>query len=368
MESSLQSEGGYSSEGILGYPWTQSAKPGLVPILRTQGAQSPGRYAGNHALISSGDALHAKEALADYAPDGTLGYGYARYPGDRDSLVSVSAGGVTIKSNADTGGSVWEWLWHGKQFINDYDYGRQLSMAVYAFGKALQETGDKYGGPKIPVYNRHPSPTLYVKTSGNEQSSRAVPIDWSPDNLKGGKDNAVIYPDVKIGKDVTLNWVGPDGVDRNWPVVLYESVYEGPAIPVATIEAPTAYLTAEFTTYYKYDPVKDELSPIKALHTKVNVSGGGANGLIVASGTDPNAIAFGVYENDPNAGIVLFDNSGPGGGQYGSSFSKWGVLYRSTVRPNWKFRTWMATDTVPRIKEYFRQLYLWKVTSRDSGK
>jgi hypothetical protein len=191
-----------------------------------------------------------------------------------------------------------------------------------------------------------------------------VPVEWLPDHFSGGSNNPVIYPQVALGKELTLNWHGPDHVDRKWPVALYESIYEGPALPVATVEAPTAYLTAEFTTYYKYDPKTDSLTPITIYHDKVNVSGGTASGVIIASGAGADAVAMGVYINDPNAGLVIYDNAGPSGGKFGSSFSKWGVVYRSGLIPKWTFRSWIATDNVRNIQSYFHQLYLWHVTSR----
>jgi hypothetical protein len=292
------------------------------------------------------------------------GFAYRRAAGER--LTSVSGGGVTVKSNKSAGGAVWEWWWHGKQFINDYDYGRQLQMALYTDdGKALEEAGDKYGTPDVPAYARHESPTLYVENSAvNHQSSRAVPIEWSPEGHSGGMSNAIIYANAKIGKEITLDWIGPDKVDRQWPVIMYESVYEGPPFPAVSIEAPTAYLNAEFTTYYKYDPRTDSLTPLAVDHSKVNVSDGGVGSVIIASGPGPDAIAMGIYMNDPNAGVVIYDNSGPSQGKFGSSFSKWGVVYRSGVTPVWKFRTWIATDQVHNVQKYFRQLYLWGVSSR----
>lgn len=353
-----QTSDGYSAGGNLGYVWTKAdGHPGVAPVIRA--AADGGTGAAAHTLMLPGETING------FSASGTLGYAYPREL-RAETLVSVSQGDVTVKSNASTGGAVWEWWWKNRQFVNDYDYGRQVSMAVYTDdGKALEEGGDEFGGPDIPLYARHPSPTLHLRNSdAQRQSSRAVPVEWLPDHFSGGPNNPVIYPMVVLGKELTLNWHGPDHVDRKWPVALYESIYEGPALPVATVEAPTAYLTAEFTTYYKYDPKSDSLTPITINHDKVNVSGGTASGVIIASGGGPDAVAMGVYVNDPNAGLVIYDNAGPSGGKFGSSFSKWGVVYRSGLIPKWTFRSWIATDNVRNIQSYFHQLYLWHVTSR----
>jgi hypothetical protein len=287
-------------------------------------------------------------------------------PAAGEKLVSARGGGVTVSSNANAGGSVWEWWWHGNQFINDFDYGRQLSMAVYyESGEALQETGDKYGTGNINAAARHPSPTAYVSTSRSaHQSTRSVPLEWVPDQHGGGPANPVIYLNVTIGKELALNWTGPDGRNRNWPVAMYESVYDGPFQKVANVEAPTAYLNSRFSRYYKYDPATDQLQAIDARQTKVNVSGGGADGLILASGKGLNAVAMGIYKNDPNAGIVLYDDTRLKQGKYGPHFSKWGVIYRGEIQAGWTFQTWIVTDTVENIKRDFQQLFSWGVSSR----
>jgi len=359
--------GQYQSSELLGYVWTKETPyPGMIELLRTDDIRGSNVGSRMHALISGGDSLRKPEALTGYRVASAVGSAYPRL-NVNEVLVAVSGGGVTIKSNANTGGAVWEWWWGGKEFINDFDYGRQLSMAVYCeTGQALQEAGDKYGTSNIPLHERHPSPTIELKNlTPSQQSTRAIPLEWTPDEHGGGRNNPVIYANAKIGKNISLDWRGPDNVDRNWPVVMYESVYEGPAFTVVNVEAPTAYLVPEFSTYYKYDPKTDTLTPVAATHAKVNISGGGADGLIIASGRGPDAIAMGVYKNDPNAGIVVYDDSDQTQGHYGATFSKWGIVYRSAVSEKWSFRSWIVTDHVRNIQSDFHQLYVWGVTSRD---
>jgi hypothetical protein len=353
----------------LGFVWPAAdAGDGRASIVRVRRQILGVETGAATTFVAAGDALHRQEALKGYTVDGILGSAFPRFSAS-ELLVPISYGGITVKSNANAGGAVWEWWAMGKQFIDDYDYGRQLSMAIYTpDGRALQETGDNYGSAGIPLYERHPSPTEYVRNSVNHQSSRAIPLDWTPDTWSGSKDNPVAYLNARLGKELTIDWLGPDKVDRHWPVAVYESIYEGPPFAVAVVEAPTAYLTAEFNTYYQYDPKSDTLSPVTAYHTKVNLSGGEASGLIIATGSGPNATAMGVYISDPNAGLVLYDNSGPDGGHYGSSFSKWSVIYRSQVSTVWKFRTWIATDSVQNVQKQFHQLYVWGVTSRDPSR
>jgi hypothetical protein len=229
MDSFTAGEGGYNTEGIIGYMWQSGgAKPGLSGLTRYYDNQPQSANAGDHATVVDPSPVAHPQGLAYYALDVVpLGYGYARYPGTAVSLASVSGAGVEVKSNVVTGCAVWEWWWNGIEFINDYDYGRQLSAAVY-YGSpatnALQEAGDVWGtgDPGVSVDTAHPSPCKSITTSGNSQSTAAIPLDWTPSNFAGGgKNNPAIYPDVTIGKTITLDWIGPDNTDREWPVALY---------------------------------------------------------------------------------------------------------------------------------------------------
>ena len=345
---------------ILGYAWISAASAEGLALLSEETAAKASKESNTRVLSLKREHAGSTSRDANW-------WVYPRAPGSSESLRSVSAGGVTISSNMNAGGSVWEWWWRGRQFINDYDYGRQLSMAVYTEdGESLEETGDKYGDPGTPFVRRHSSPLVSIMLkSKTRQVSRAIPLEWDPDVKSGGPDNPVIYPDVKLGKNITLNWSAQKNPRRNWPVVMYESVYEGPPLEVATVEAPTAYLLAEFNTYYAYNPKSDSFEKVTLRHNKVNMSGGAAFGLIVARGSGLNATSMGVYIDDPNAGLVLYDNSGPSSGKYGSSFSKWGVVYRSGLTSHWTFRTWIATDSLRKVQGYLRQLHAWNVKSRD---
>jgi hypothetical protein len=367
MDSLISGEGGYATEGVLGYPWTVStAHPGLAPIVRFYNNQAGSNSAGDHAAGIGGDLLHSAESFPSYIAEAPMGYAYARFLNSNAETRSVTGGGVEIKSNLVTGGAVWEWWYKGKQFINDYDYGRQLSAAVYVGSHSLQEGGDVYGTPEIAVHSRHGSPVLAVTTQGSVQSTLAIPLEWTPALLGGDLNHPVIYPDVQLGKEIQLNWIGPDGVNRGWPLVQYETVFKSKGLSQAIVEAPTAYLNTEFRYYYSYDPVLNKLNKISIRQDKANIPGVPLSTAIIASGPDMGDLAMGVYIFDPNAGIVLYDESGDSSGQFGSSFSKFGVVYNGPVSAKqWKFKTWIVTDTVENIIKDFKTLYEWGVMSRD---
>jgi hypothetical protein len=371
MDSLSPGEGGYLTDGVLGYPWaSQTARPGLAPLTRIYDSQVGNPWTGDHALMVAADALHPGESFAYYSVDGPVGYGYARYVNTDQELRSISGGGVTVSSNVATGCSVWEWWWNGIQFVNDVDYGRQISAALYPYQTtaALQETGDLNSGQSLQPLARHSSPCLSYSSSGPGQSTRAIPLDWHPENWGGGVNNPVIYPDVTIGKNLTLDWIGPDGVDRQWPVALYETVVTGVSLDRAVVEAPTGYLNPSFSTYYSYDPTTRSLTQYPLGYQTVQNLGPGPLALIIAMGTGMSAPAMGVYKNDPNAQMTLENNTQPDGGSYGQydgPYSKWSVHYDSGIQSSWTFRSWIITDTLQNVINDIQQLYTFGVTSRD---
>jgi len=343
--------------------------------------QSQSPNAGDHATAVEVAPIPHPQALPTYHPEGPIGYGYARYPGTDNVLAWQTGGAVTVKSNLAVGCALWEWWWNGLQFVNDYDYGRQMQVALYPLdgSSALGEAGDAWGLPDIAVDARHPSPCVTFATgtspSGPYQTTAAVPLDWSPQSFGGGADNPVIYPSVRLGKTITLDWIGPDNIDRNWPVALFQTNIQtpsnSPGISDAFIETPTGYLNAQFNTYYYYNPATQALTQVLASTVgsagyNVPLPASGPQAVILASGTSPTSPAMGVYINNPGSGMTFYDNSsGLSTGQYGSNFVKWGALYRGPVPAGtWTYNTWVMTDTRQNVIAYMNQLYTWGVVSR----
>jgi hypothetical protein len=142
MVSIKKGEAGYNTEGILGYAWVNpNAHPGLSPIQRVVNTQAGSPHYRDHALAvvqTTTPEAKAEDKLLNegYHLETPLGYAYARYPSTTNDqfLATVSGGGITVASNAAVGCSVYEWRWSGIQFINDFDYGRQIGSSFGAIG------------------------------------------------------------------------------------------------------------------------------------------------------------------------------------------------------------------------------------------
>ena len=189
---------GYVVEGPSGFPWdTNSSVPGLIQLF-----EGFDRQTGDHALV------RPDEFLPGYAPKALGVYGYGRFGNLEESLVSLSAGGVTIKSNRVAGGTLWRWFWNGVQFVNTYDYGREIQSAFCFNGCDANptEAGDTFSSPSTAPGVRHGSPLLVAKNLGSTQITRAIPLQFDPSGMGGGPANPVVWSDIGLGKDITLDF------------------------------------------------------------------------------------------------------------------------------------------------------------------
>lgn len=278
---------GYSLDEVLGYPWSNPA-PGLVQI--PEGFNS---VTGDNAMM-----LPA-ENLPGYVPQPLPAYGYPRYGNQGEVLLDLTAGGVTVESNAVAGGVVWRWTWNGMQFINNADYGRQIQDAFY-YGDLSQtnpnEAGDYYHRDNPAA--SHGSPLLRFENNGNTQSTRAIPLNWDPTVFGGDPDHPVIWDQIVLGKDLTLNFNNMGSVAQyTTHLVLPTPVTEG------GLAEPAIYLRANFNRFWTYDAPSKTLNEVTSQVPRAACTTGNeyvfytqAGGTIIS---DPSAnFAMGVYAVD----------------------------------------------------------------------
>ena len=251
---STTAESGYTIEGPLGFPWTnRSASRGLEPLME-----------GFNAALDDFAILGPFEQIQGYSED-TLGvYGYGRFDNQAESLLSLSAGGVTIQSNRVAGGSLWHWFWNGQQFINNHDFGRQVQAAffVHASNTLVRnptEAGDQFSSPDLRSGVWHGSPLLQAYNVGSTQVTRAIPLDFDPGSFGGDQDHPVIWQTVVLGKDVALNFNNMGSVAK------YTTHLKLPSFQAGTLEMPTPYLRSAFNRFWTYDASNDTLSEVTSV-------------------------------------------------------------------------------------------------------
>lgn len=388
MDSVSTNEGGYALEQALGYPLASAnALAGLTPITRWRNTSN-----GDHATLDHIDSLPG------YVKEGALGrYGFARYDDMSEVLIRCpsagTAGGVAVESNAVAGGSIWQWYWNGTSFINHSDLGRQMQTSIAqglnADGttspQALTEAGDKY-----PLYSNpsfaHGAPCSELRNmSGvSGQVSRGIPLEWHA--LNGGPQQPSLDIDAVLGKDIYLNYMMPDGINRNWPVAKYVAYVKIPnTAQVRAAEIPTVYLPGNFNRFYTYDAglpgQPGTLTEVTAQMPDGTVNPGWAKyfapaskygGVIVSDAT--GAKAMGMYAAMTTApypgcatmfGLWKFINpNGPHSTTSAScvKMSVWrgiNAANQGTATINAgvnQYNSWVMTDTVANIAQYMDML------------
>jgi hypothetical protein len=253
---------GYHAEGPLAYPFA-SAQTATTRLIRTHNA-SIGDYSLRNATGLEFEQGYVDQPLSVF--------GYPRYYNNFTYFKSLRGGGVAIQSNVAAGGALWHWTWNGMQVVNNYDYGRQIQTDIFPSDYANPtEAGDGWSPNFRPPGQYHGSPIALAVNNGLTQSTRSVPLEFDPDGtlqcqyqpppgpcpgFGGGQDNPVIWPEVMLGKDVTLNFRSLG------PVALYTTSMQVPK-PLdanAAREIPVVYLRAGFTRMFTYDAASAALT------------------------------------------------------------------------------------------------------------
>lgn len=252
---------GYKVEGILGYPFV-SQQPGTSELIRTYNPTTS-----HHSLRNSSGL----ETDLGYTDQPLHVYGYPRYYNRSQQLLTVTGGGITADSNLVAGGALWHWTWNGVQVLNNWDYGRQTQTDIFPVDYANPtEAGDTWSHSQVPAVN-HGSPLLLAENEGPTQRTRSVTLEFDPDGTQqcngmqpvgpcpgfgGGRSNPVVFRDVVLGKELTLDFRGLG------PVALYSTFVQIPKALVSNTnrEIPVIYARANFYRMFAYDAEAKDLS------------------------------------------------------------------------------------------------------------
>jgi hypothetical protein len=285
---------GYRVEGILGYPFV-ARQPGTSELIRTYNPST-----GHHSLRNS-TGLETEQGYIDQR----LGvFGYPRYYDRGEQLLSLSGGGVTVDSNLVAGGAIWRWTWNGVQFINNWDNGRQIQTDIFPPDFANPtEAGDTWSTYTSPAAVNHGSPIALAENVGPTQRTRSITLEYDPDGTQqcyfvtpvgpcpgfgGGPNNPVVWSDVMLGKDVTLDFQGLG------PVALYSTLMQVPKpLPAGTgREIPVIYARTSFYRMFTYDAETAKLEENPCANGAIVITPN--YGGVIATNREKDA-AIGIY-------------------------------------------------------------------------
>jgi len=168
------------------------------------------------------------------------------------SMLYLDNGTVRVGLAMAWGGAIVEVTRHGKNFVNAYDPGREIQIALYD-GSPFPPCGKCEGARGWdPVqagdWHRHGSPLLAKRIGSDDLYTRTQPMQWYPDNKGGGTSNA-IPTDIVIEQTVSFVPDCPFAVH-----VHFKITHTGTDIHTNhKQEVPAVYVNEEFNHLIYYD-------------------------------------------------------------------------------------------------------------------
>ena len=365
MTSTQAGESGYSTDATLGYLYPAQLD-GTTEVTRWFDSST-----GDHAIRRSGESMpgYTQQSLP------TAGYAYERFGESSSTMLTLSGGGVTIQSNVQAGGAIFSWQHDGKEYVNINDYGRQIQSAYFTshtdgdstYWPLLNptEAGSRWSHVSTAPELRHGSPVAEAYNDGLTQVTKSIPLDFeNQQNVGGSYTNPVIYPNARLGKNITLDYNGMG------PVARYETTVVVPAnTRVGWIEIPTGYLTGDFNRYWTYDAATStltEVDPEDGTGVPVDfVPVSGFGGMILSTNNQHDAMGVYAVNTFQGGSAILmrgFDFAGSGASSNPTAFAtnKWAVAAAGAgldASQQYTFTTWVISGSVSDVTAHMDALY-----------
>ena len=304
------------------------------------------KYSTNHTgaidyYLSTG---YAQKQLG-YIPSG----GYNRF------TISDLDNNIWLSGSTRMAGAIDSIVLNGIEYINCWDHGRELQMAVTtSYGECYNptEAGGKNDSQKtttssiIEVLQINDNKTLVTSN---------LPAFWMPPgSSESGCGNAVntqVVSGYQMNKTVSIGYNGISKVIHYQGKVLIPEDVSG-----TQIESPTAYLNGNFNTFYSFNPENNNLTEID-----INDNTGGHVGetIPVIIATNDGSSAIGVLPNfRPQRGFALFNFVGLGPESDGTS--KWSVVsYFQNVSKGtiFSFENFLCIGSISEVSNCIQQIH-----------
>ena len=279
-----------------------------------------------------------------------IGGAYGRYTVAND-IISVSA-------SDRTAGAIDSVMWNGREFVNSWDHGRQvqLALSVNGWGECYNptEAGGGFDGAGALSTSR----LLGVRATADTLSTTIQPAFWmrpgephpGPTPECSTARNTSSRSDYRFAKDVQ---VGVAGVRH--AIQFVSSTYVADSVANLTLEGPTGYLSGSFTAFYTIDLATAALTAVSPYPP------GEQQAPLILATVDGSA-AMGSWSPElPQAG-------NPGG--YGKfafpsadaavATNKWNIVFRHGALPAGStitHRAYLFVGTLENVRIAMKQIY-----------
>jgi len=233
--------------------------------------------------------------------------------------------GIGICGSSRVAGAIDYLAWGGMQFINKWDHGRELQIAI------SNQSGECYNPTEAGSWNDDTGPTSSsnlagLSTAGNIYRTTSYPAFWlAPGQADAGCGhgiNNVIVSPFRTSKAIIIGYQGYTNA------ILYELTVVVPmAQSYLQVEAPTGYLNQDtFSSFWSINLATGVMSAING--------GPGELPIPVVIGSPSQTYAMGAYMARVNGqqyvSYARFDFPNP---VAAAATSKWSVVYRANNLP-----------------------------------
>jgi hypothetical protein len=313
------------------------------PLFHTQ------QYLDLYTDLKNAFGSDCSAALQHYLTSGRSEGRVGVYVGAYGGRYTVKNDVIAVGGSNRVAGAVDSLYWNGREFINSWDHGRQLQMALSGnnLGECYNPT--EAGGSYDELKSTTTSLLQGVSASGNVFQTQSKAAFWLQPGQEsgaapcGGAANTTALSNYTLNKRVT---VGYGGIQLIVEFLTQVTVPE--TLSSMVIEAPTGYLGGEFSAFYTFDPSTCQLAALSA--------GPGEQGLPVVLSTPDGAAAMGAWSPDlpqsglPGAGYGRF--AFPDGGNPANATNKWNVVFRrgSTPPGSYSYRAYLAVGSLENVR------------------
>ncbi|MCK5820155.1 MAG: hypothetical protein KAH18_13175 [Psychromonas sp.] len=205
-------------------------------------------------------------------------------PGDMEISNMAGPSPITIKTCSYDAGAICSLTWNGKEFINDYDHGRQLQSAA-----SFDGLGEKYNPTEAGASEA---------TDGiNPHPSSSVLIDfWSYKNVFSTETKMAFWKPVDGQATSNYRWVkyvqiGLQGLPHVISYQTWATIPDSEHPRSGIFEAVMGYMPSEFSNFWTYDIKHNKLTPLKK-------GGPDEQNLPVILSTPDGGWAMGIYSSN----------------------------------------------------------------------
>lgn len=247
------------------------------------------------------------------------------------AVLTSQDGEVTIRTCDYDAGAICSLTYKGKQFLDNYDHGRQMQSAVSFDGRGEVENPTEAGSRADGKNPRWSSSALVVAdVTEGVLTTQSIMAYWEP--LYGRSLSGV-------GFSKRVESIRPR-------VLKYEVTYQLPLYEVhkeATFESLTAYMPGEFRDFYAIN-----LKDVKAGVVRLG-DGPGEQSLPIIFSTTDQAYAMGVWS--PGLQQPEWSGAGYGRWRFGpEGVVKWNAVYRvSNPKGSYTFTSYVFVGTLASV-------------------